>query len=589
MVSQASVSARRRPPSSLVRSAAGVAVAVGVIAAAAWPIVFSNATFNEAWLEHLWYMWHQSIAIREHHTPGLFLDYSGGVFYPLYAFYGGTLYALVGTLSLLLGNAPLDTYILTYLLGFAAAYGGFYWTCRIFGVQGWVAHVPGLVFVTSAGYLSIIYALGDWPEFLATSMMPLMVAGGVSVLRASRLRLGPAIALTSSSVVFFGSHLLTLIWGSTSLAVVAVALLVCVPGVRARMTGAGVLRVAALVVPALLLSAWFLVPTAAYESHTVIASSYVHSRVLLREAMSPVAVRNLFTFSRPPISTYVFPLALPILAVAWVLASIPLFAWAGRRGTWMRALLVIAAATAALGVVMTHAGLILALPRPYAALQYSFRLESFVLLGISAAMIPVLVMARDAGPRLRRWTWLLAPIATASIIGALEQADGHLQGYSRSTALASFQAPPSERFSADYLDERLRIDDAPLPLVEFPLATVAIDGRAAMVVQLPRDRLVATNIRSGPDFVRVTGAKVVGVDKQLDDVLEVTGGASRSRIGSSADAPTPARAVKISVGPADRRPVVVGRAISLIALVALAGELVWIGVRGVRLRRRPAR
>jgi hypothetical protein len=585
MASRVSTWARSRPSFALARSAVGVAVALGVIAAASWPIVFSNATFNEAWLEHLWYMWHQSITIREHHTPGLFLDYSGGVFYPLYAFYGGTLYALVGTLSLLLGNAPLDTYILTYLLGFAAAYGGFYWTCRIFGVRGWVAHVPGLVFVTSAGYLSIIYALGDWPEFLATSTMPLMVAAGLSVLRASRLRLAPAIALAISSVVFFGSHLLTLIWGSTSLTVVAVALLVCVPGVRAGVTGVGVLRVAALVVPALLLSAWFLVPTAAYESHTVIASFYAHSRVLLRQAMSTVAVRNLFTFSRPPISTYVFPLALPILAVAWVLASIPLFARAGRRGTWMRALLVVAAATAARGVVMTHAGLILALPRLYAALEDSFRLESFVLLGISAAMIPVLVMARDAGPRLRRWPWLLAPIAAVSMIGALEQADEHLQGYSRSTALASYQTPPSERFSADYLDERLRIDEAPLPLVQFPLYVAASDGRASAVVQLPRDRLVATNIRSGPDFVRVTGAKVVGVDKQLDDVLEVTGDASRSPIASSAGAGEPARAVRISVGPADRLPVVAGRAISLIALVVLVAELTWICVRGIRLRR----
>ena len=41
----------------------------------------------------------------------------------------------------------------------------------------------------------------------------------------------------------------------------------------------------------------------------------------------------------------------------------------------------------ALGVAMTHAGLILALPRMYATLQFSFRLESFVLLGVSAAIV----------------------------------------------------------------------------------------------------------------------------------------------------------------------------------------------------------
>ncbi len=142
-----------------------MAAALVVIAAGSWPLLFSDATFNTDWLNHLWYMWHQSVAIRELHAPSFFLNYSRGVFYPLYAFYGGTLYALVGTLSLVLGEAPLQAYVLTYLLGFAAAYGGWYWTARVFGVRGWRAHVPGLVFVTSSYYLTMIYAVGDWPEF----------------------------------------------------------------------------------------------------------------------------------------------------------------------------------------------------------------------------------------------------------------------------------------------------------------------------------------------------------------------------------------------------------------------------------------
>jgi hypothetical protein len=38
--------------------------------------------------------------------------------------------------------------VLTYVLGFAAAYGGWYWLSRMFGVGRWLAHVPGIVFVT---------------------------------------------------------------------------------------------------------------------------------------------------------------------------------------------------------------------------------------------------------------------------------------------------------------------------------------------------------------------------------------------------------------------------------------------------------
>jgi hypothetical protein len=554
----------------------GALVALVVLAAVSWPLMFSSAAFNNDWLNHLWYMWHQSVAIREDHAPTLFLDYGSGVLYPVYAFYGGTLYALVGTLSLVLGGHPLPTYVLSYLLGFAAAYGGWYWTARMFGVRGWLAQMPGLVFVTSASYLTMIYALGDWPEFLAVSTMPLMIAAGLSVMRAPRLRFGPALALVLSSVVFFGSHLLTTIWGSTILILAIVALLTCVPGVRRGVRRAGALRVAMLVLLALLISAWFLLPTLAYEAHTFVAHAYPHARALLRELMYTVAVRNLFTLARAPSSGTILSLALPVLAIAWVLASIALLAWRRRGGTWMRVLLIAATTTTVLTVVMTHAGLILALPRMYAALQFSFRLESFVLLGISGAMLAVLVMATDADALLQRWTWLLAPIAVISVTGAIAQTSKHPRGLNRNTAL-SYLTPVPERFAQfDYLDYRLREYDMAMPLVRFPLSIVK-SGGASAVVRVPPDRLLATNIRSGPDLIRVSGAAIVGVDRHLDDVLEVPKTAAVA--GDASARPMPP-AVTITVAPAARAPVVAGRVISLIALVVLAGTLAMLAVRG---------
>jgi uncharacterized membrane protein len=548
-----------------------------VLAAVSWPLVFTSAAFNNDWLNHLWYMWHQSVAIREDHVPSLFLDYSGGILYPLYAFYGGTLYALVGTLSLLLGGAPLQTYVLSYLLGFAAAYGGWYWVARMFGVRGWLAHMPGLVFVTSASYLTMIYALGDWPEFLAVSMMPLMIASGLSVLRARRLRFGPALALVASCVVFFGSHLLTIVWGSTILAVVIVALLAGAPGVRRGIARAGLLRVAVLVVPAVMVSAWFLLPTAAYEAHTLIARSYPHARALLRELMFTVSARNLFTLSRAPSPGTIVSLELPILAVAWVLVSVVLLVQRRRGGTWMRVLLITVVATVALAVLMTHAGLILALPRLYATLQFSFRLESFVLLGISATMLVVLVMANDGDSRLRGWTWLLVPVAVVSVIGAVQQTGAHMEGKDRNTAL-SYLTPPPERFGQfDYVDNRLPEYERPLPQVRFPLSTIATGGASALV-RIPPGRLVATNIRGGPDFVHVTGARIVGVDGEIDDVLELP---ATPDPGAAARALAASQTARVSVGPAEPAPVLLGRVISLIALVVLAGELGLLAIRGI--------
>jgi hypothetical protein len=563
-----------RPREQVVRTAAELGGALLVVAAASWPLVFSSSTFNNDWLNHLWYMWHQSIAIREHHLPSLFLDYSQGVLYPIYAFYGGTLYALVGALSLLLGNIPLQTYVLTYLLGFFAVYGGWYWTARIFGVRGWTAHVPGLVFVTSASYLTTIYALGDWPEFLSVSMMPLMIAAAISSVRNPRL--GSALALTVSSVVFFGSHLLTVIWGSTILVLVTGAILLLAPGVRSEVTKARVLRVTLLVLPALLVSAWFLWPTIAYESHTLIAYAYPHARALLRQTLFTVAAHNLFSFSRSPSPGSIVSLSLPILAIAWVLLSLAILAWRGIRGTWMRVLLVITGATTVLLVVMAHAGLILALPRMYAALQFSFRLESFVLLGISGAMVSVLVMAKDGGSHMRRWTWLLAPIAAVSVLGALEQTVEHPHGKARSLALASYLRPPPERFGQfDYLDYRLAQHELPvqterqLPLVLFPASSIVSNGSASQVIEVPPSRLVATNIRGGPDLVEVRGARIVGLDAQNDDVLEVANRGTAT----------------VSVGAADHLPIVAGRLISLIALGILLAQLGWLAARAVRARR----
>ena len=103
-----------------------------------------------------------------------------------------------------------------------------------------------------------------------------------------------------------------------------------------------------LVVPSLLVSAWFLLPAAAYESQTAIAHSYPHFRALLRATMFTVAARHLFTLSRAPASGTVVTLALPVLAIAWVLASIAMLLFTRRGGTWMRALLLLAGATALL-------------------------------------------------------------------------------------------------------------------------------------------------------------------------------------------------------------------------------------------------
>jgi hypothetical protein len=565
----------------IARLAALVGVPVALILVLAWPMLFTNGDFNEDWAHHLWFIWNQSFALRDNHQPSFFLNTEYSVFYPQYAFYAGTLDVIGGLLSLAAGNAPIETYVLMYLLGFAAAYGGWYWLARAAGLDGWWAHIPGLLFITSAYYLTLIYARGDLAEFMGVSMIPLMVASGLSVLRADRLRLWPALALVIASIVFFGSHNLTVIWGSTFLALMGALVLACIPQARRWLSRRAALRVSILVIPALLVSAWFLLPTIAYESHTQISSEYPVWRLTLRAAMDLVSARNLFAvWPASATSGSEFVLSLPILAMAWSLLSI-LVCWRARlRGAWVRALLICAGLTALMTVVMTHAGLMLALPRPYAILQYAYRLESYVILAVCGAVLAGLVALRNGTRRTRLWTWLLAPILLVAIAGAIQQTSAYPHDGDRQEAIKSrTKSEFTQRILTDYSDAALpALADRRGHPTEVLFSPSAIHGdRISEVLHVPPGRLVYSNIGGGPELVHVTGAKIVGVDPSSNDVLEIGPGVRRSHASAAGRSQQWTEVVTVSA--ADGLPVRLGRLLSLASLAFLFALFLVLVVR----------
>lgn len=583
--------AERGSVTQVVRAALPLAAGALLIAGLSWPMLFTNAQFVSDWPHHLWLMWKQSLAIREGHAPSFFLNYGHGVFYPEFAFYGGTLYAVLGTLSLALGDAPIETYVLSYLLGFAASYGGWYWLARAAGLGRWWAQVPGALFVTSAYYLTLIYARGDQAEFLAVSSIPLVVAAALSVLRAERLRFWPALALVAAGTVFFGSHSLTLIWGSTSMVLTAVLVLAFIPDSRRWLTRRGVARVACLVVPALLLSAWFLLPAIAYEARTEIAREYLGWRATLQATMSLVSAPTLFTISRASAgSTHDdFVLSLPVLAMGWSLLTLLACLGHRPRGAWVRLLGICAALTALLTIVMTHAGLILALPRPYAFLQFAYRLESYVLLFLAATVLVGLVLARTGGRRLRGWAWVTIPILLVAVIGGIQQVRVVGTSGDRDLAVASpAGAEPGEAQLVDYSDTALPLLVARgrrPPEVSIPETAVHGD-RASQTVHLRPGEDVYSNIDGGPELVHVSGARIIGIGDQGGDVLEI--GPSTANAGQNAAGVRSRWTEVISLSLADSLPVVAGRVISLVALAFLVGLFVWLALRG-SLRRRVRR
>lgn len=555
-----------------VRMARRIAIALPAVAAImflAWPMLFTSSGMAQDWVTHLWFIWRQSVTIARDHEPSLFLNSEASVFDPLYAFYGGTLYALAGALAVLLGDAPLKAYVLSYLVGFASAYGGWYWMGRIAGLGRWVAHVPSLVFVCSGYYLTLIYARGDWPEFIAVSTIPLLVSSGLSVLRARRLAILPVLALGGSALVFFGSHNITMLWGSTVLALLATALVLAVPQARACVTRAGVIRVLAVVTPAALVNSWYLLPAFVYESRTSISHSQNYTQ-LLRGLTVLVSPANLFTFSRTTAvaGTPAFVLALPVLAIAWVLVAIAISLRHRGNNTWRSALWIVTAAGLLLAVMMTHPGMILDLPRPFIMLQFTYRLESYVLLCLAAAILCTLVLYQNWPQPWRSAMRIgILVVLIASGIGAIQQVDNYPHGRgvgasntvvpNRYATFANSEQPPiSTGGLTDYTDVSLPlVNPAGAPQVEF-LSSGIRNDHVTIQIDHPPGELIDTNLAGAPYLVSVTGARMVGRDSAGHMVMQVT--ASRSLSGE-----------QISLSRSSRLPVVLGRTVTMLALAFL--------------------
>ncbi len=148
---------------------AEVVGALALIVLLTRPLLFGGSDRGVDFYTHYWYVWHQGEALRDG-GPTLWLHNTSGVFSALYAFYGGTLYVLTGALALLMGST-LHAYVLSFLLAFAASYGGWWWLARQAGLRGLSAHAPGLVCVTTAYAMTLLYVRGDWPEHVAVAML----------------------------------------------------------------------------------------------------------------------------------------------------------------------------------------------------------------------------------------------------------------------------------------------------------------------------------------------------------------------------------------------------------------------------------
>ncbi|HEV7493323.1 hypothetical protein [Baekduia sp.] len=577
--------ARTRRLSTLLSStwftvAGGLTLAAVVIYVCTYPMIDGRAGeirgggfVGYDWFAHLWYVWHQEGSLKAHLLPSFFAHNSTGVFDPHFAFYGGTLYTITGAVALVLGHDA--AYVASWIWAFMMAYGGLYWMARQAGVRAWPAHIPSIVFVTSPWYLSSIYVWGSWGQNTAFSALLLVLAAGFSIMRADRLRFFPALALAVGVLFFTGSHSLTLAWASTAMTVLGLVFLALVPAFRRMFNRRGLLRIAAVAIPAGLVNAWFMVPAIAYQGKTWIGTNYDMARGLLLTSMYYVEPQHILALTRTradPGSPHL-ALQLPLLAAIWLVIGLVLVRphW---RSQWLRTAVLMLAAGVAMWQLMTHSSWILGLPHPYDQIQAPYRLESYINIAVAGALIATLALLARSRSGVRRWSWVMLPI----LVLVLLQVGAQLR---ESWGPGSFG--PQWNTAAPYLTNDVRLgmadyvnSDVPefqaqqrYEYALFSARDAEHNDRGVAVVDAQPGEYVASNLKVSNPLIKVQGASIVARDQLGNAFLQV-------------DSDAKPGAARIVVTAAHPFPVVLGRILTLVGLLGLAAVGLTLLLRGRR-------
>jgi hypothetical protein len=531
------------------------------------PILFTDRTFASDWGNHYWLIYMQGLNISSLGAPSIYLQSTLGAFYPYYAFYGGTFYAVTGSLA-----DVFDTefaVLLATAAAIAANYLGWTWMAMQAGVRGWRIQLPGLIAATAPLAVSNLYGRGGIPELVATSMLPLVAAAGISLVREERLRLRDAATFVVALVFLTGSHVLTMVWGLTVLALLAVVLVASYwPFVKER--AVHFLRLVWLGALAACINAWMLGPLILFHSKTVENAP----DPLLQQQYSNA--ENLFRILRDapdlPNITGDVNAALPVLALLWALACGVAF-WrvlAPRSRALALGLLV---ALGALVLLILDSSLIWDLPEFLQYIQFPYRLVTyadFCIVGLVTLVLAGLERREGSAGSFAAVAVLAAIAAFNLVISVQENFEVRSWLSGRAEAVASAVRPPPSWYAIiQFGDGEGRVVQPTLPA---PLTVPVDDGiRDSYRVEYPPgpEGTAQTNIDTGPYLVDVSGATPVGRNEAGQMVVRLP--------------PSPHQPRVVVVSAKDGAAVVASRWLSL---VALAFSLLALAATLLRRRRR---
>jgi hypothetical protein len=530
------------------------------------PALLTRNGFMVDFTNHLWFVSLQAHAISVHGAPTYFANTRAtGVFYPLFMFYGGTLYAAAGAVGAALGNV-VGAYVGAVVAAAAAAYFGSLWLARQLGVRTLMAHAPALAFTTSAIYISNLYGYGGWSEFIATSMLPPLLAGGWSLARCERIGIARATAFVVSAALFAGSHNITLLLGTVWLALLLLTLKLTLGARFASRSWRRAAQIGALFALAVAVNAWFLLPDVWYGAGTQIANFGTRTWHFTRFFNTFSNIFSPFRAVPPDQPLHALFVQAPVWFLGWALIAVTVL-WR-RSPARLRAVAVgLAAGIALILWPVLARGVWDALPLSN-VVQYPHRLHTYVALD-AAGLVLVAVIVIENGVLSKLRVALAGMLALAAAIsvglclwqlwapntyGVFTGAHSYLN---RDRALTPVHHPPHSFFAdSDYADASAHVvHTGPHFLIVNP---AQVDGNSvSLVVDPPAGRRpFTTNIAAGPYAATVSGGIVpVGRSTAGYVVARRAGRRTRGRVR-----------IKIAVASGI---VGTGQTISLLAIAAL--------------------
>jgi hypothetical protein len=562
-----------------------MAIGAAVVLVVASPMLFTSSGFALDFTNHLWLSWVAGNNLAQAGHPTYFLNANGlGVFYPWFAFYGGSLYTIVGGISDLLGGHPVLAYVGVTTIAIAGSYGGTAWLGRQLGLRGLAIHAPALAVVTSAYYITNLYGRGAWPEFMAVAVIAPLLASALHLVRARWWRPWPVVMFVASAVIFTGSHNITLLWGMT-VAAFTCAVMWLALGAPRRLPMRRFAMVGALGLASLAVNAWFLLPDLSYArdilAHLLIPASgalvtYFDTPQVLFDPLRAVPAAS---------TTPALFVQVPVWFLAWGLVAGAALLWRRGSGTQLRHVWTgVVTIIAVLLAMIMLAPVWSVMPFPFNEIQFPYRLGSYVFYAAGGlVLVGALALQRtgeggSSSPTVRRLRVALLGVCAISIglcvwqLWVANTLFPKLSYDNREDALASVNELPRSWYDPGFYS------DIQAPLVAVPSGRVLYippssvhgDRFAAWVNVPPGPAPIQTNINGGGYLVHISGLTRVGRGPHGWAVVR------RERGGSGP--------VHIVVETTHSVTILLGWAISVAGCIAILATLIWTGVRS-RARR----